>query len=371
MEAAGMTRVNSQMGPQSPLPRSNTGGTGDYGAPMVPPNRMQAANGNQTQTSGARTMTNGGIATQASNRSDQATLVGGVEDGNSTLVNMQNGARKEASGGIVPYLTLVPDNKRFPTMEYPIVGIVKVGRYLGNSAHKDEAMFTFKSKVISRYHAEVWSVGNDVYLRDTRSQSGTFLNAMRLSEPGKESKPYKLKTGDIIQFGVDYKGATDGKFVTSIILKLTLFCLDNSRCITVRVDIRLQAEGGGGGGGIREEGAGGETLVNGNNENMTLVGQATVAAEQTLFGAGSGNGTAVSNNSASGTFAPVVGPVPPKRGLPSPGGGFNTQPRMSPGPGGPGYDNNGMMDNGGYASPTAAFRPPPNRAMMRPPMAGM
>jgi hypothetical protein len=34
---------------------------------------------------------------------------------------------------------------------------------------------------------------------------------MRLSEPGKESKPFQLNSGDIIQFGVDYKGGADSK----------------------------------------------------------------------------------------------------------------------------------------------------------------
>lgn len=152
-------------------------------------------------------------------RPDQATLVGHADaDGSSTLVHGNNaGAAKRTAGSApVPVLVLVPDNKRFPTMEHVINGIVKIGRYMGSNAPTGEDMFTFKSKVISRHHAEVWSVGTDIYLRDTRSQSGTFLNAMRLSEPGKESKPYKLKTGDIIQFGVDYKGATDGKSIYSL-----------------------------------------------------------------------------------------------------------------------------------------------------------
>ena len=35
------------------------------------------------------------------------------------------------------------------------------------------------------------------------------MNAMRLSLPGEESKPFKLKTGDTIQLGVDYRGSVD------------------------------------------------------------------------------------------------------------------------------------------------------------------
>lgn len=44
--------------------------------------------------------------------------------------------------------------------------------------------------------------------------SGTFLNAMRLSEPGKESKPFKLNDGDIVQFGVDFRGSDDSEYQT-------------------------------------------------------------------------------------------------------------------------------------------------------------
>ncbi|KAJ3326762.1 hypothetical protein HDU91_004560, partial [Kappamyces sp. JEL0680] len=45
---------------------------------------------------------------------------------------------------------------------------------------------------------------------DVGSSSGTFLNQMRLSPSGKESRPYPLKQGDVIQFGVDFKGKADG-----------------------------------------------------------------------------------------------------------------------------------------------------------------
>ncbi len=78
----------------------------------------------------------------------------------------------------------------------------------------------FRSKVVSRHHAEIW-VGKDsqvsslsfkcqLYFRDVGSSSGSFLNRLRLSPTGKDSRPYPLKSGDIIQLGVDYQGRQDG-----------------------------------------------------------------------------------------------------------------------------------------------------------------
>lgn len=43
-------------------------------------------------------------------------------------------------------------------------------------------------------------------VRDAGSSSGTFLNKLRLAPSGKDSKPFPLKEGDMLQFGVDYKG---------------------------------------------------------------------------------------------------------------------------------------------------------------------
>lgn len=197
------------------------------------------------------------------NNSDQGndTLVGSGNDANSTLVaNNGGGANKPAPGTPVPVLILTPDNKKFPPIERMVTGIIKIGRYVGSQPQSDD-MITFKSKVISRNHAEIWAVNGDVYIRDTRSQSGTFLNAMRLSEPSKESKPYRLKPGDVIQFGVDYKGATE----------------DNARCVSIRVDLKTKVIEGTAGGPRGEDatlvgGAGPERTLVGNNPESTLVG---------------------------------------------------------------------------------------------------
>ncbi|KAJ7669846.1 hypothetical protein DFH06DRAFT_1037850, partial [Mycena polygramma] len=78
----------------------------------------------------------------------------------------------------------------------------------------------FKSKVVSRAHAEVWIEGDasaggggggvpKFFIRDTKSSSGTFLNHVRLSPANTESRPHQLKDGDILQLGVDYQGGAE------------------------------------------------------------------------------------------------------------------------------------------------------------------
>ncbi|OAJ42598.1 hypothetical protein BDEG_26038 [Batrachochytrium dendrobatidis JEL423] len=67
----------------------------------------------------------------------------------------------------------------------------------------------FKSKVVSRIHAEIWNKDGQLYLKDIGSSSGTFLNKMRLSPASKVSRPYPIRAGDVIQLGVDYQGRTE------------------------------------------------------------------------------------------------------------------------------------------------------------------
>ena len=68
----------------------------------------------------------------------------------------------------------------------------------------------FRSKVVSRAHAEVWvERGGRFFVKDTKSSSGTFLNHVRLSPANTESRPHQIKDGDILQLGVDYQGGAE------------------------------------------------------------------------------------------------------------------------------------------------------------------
>lgn len=92
----------------------------------------------------------------------------------------------------------------------------------GGGGRIDSTRVAFKSKVVSRGHAEIWcEPGGKFFIRDTKSSSGTFLNHIRLSAPNVESRPFAIKDGDILQLGVDYQGGTEEIY----------------RCVKIRVEL--------------------------------------------------------------------------------------------------------------------------------------
>ncbi|KAI8975554.1 hypothetical protein BDF20DRAFT_879301 [Mycotypha africana] len=108
------------------------------------------------------------------------------------------------------------------TLSAATQGCIKIGRQNEANQHLTDHI-TFKSNVVSRVHAElVWDEEeNQVYIKDAKSSSGTFVNRMRLSPPNQESRLCLLHHGDIVQLGVDYQGGVEEIF----------------RCIKMRVEI--------------------------------------------------------------------------------------------------------------------------------------
>ncbi|KAF7186045.1 E3 ubiquitin-protein ligase DMA2 [Pseudocercospora fuligena] len=97
--------------------------------------------------------------------------------------------------------------------------VVRVGRY----SERDNAagdVVGFKSKVVSRRHCEFWCNEGQWYVKDVKSSSGTFLNHVRLSSPGAESRPYPVNDGDVVQLGIDFKGGEEAMF----------------RCVKIRIE---------------------------------------------------------------------------------------------------------------------------------------
>lgn len=95
--------------------------------------------------------------------------------------------------------------------------IIRVGRYSERDSTPaptstdivSDCPVGFKSKVVSRRHCEFFYQNNSWFIKDVKSSSGTFLNHIRLSPPGEESRPYAIKDGDLVQLGIDFKGGEE------------------------------------------------------------------------------------------------------------------------------------------------------------------
>ncbi|KAJ7599085.1 SMAD/FHA domain-containing protein [Mycena floridula] len=98
---------------------------------------------------------------------------------------------------------LHPVNATFPSKKLSLrAGIVDVGRECDDKIPGIENGY-FTSKSMSRLHAQIWEDDSKVFIKDTRSFNGTFVNGDRLSGKQCESEPRELKTDDIIQFCTD------------------------------------------------------------------------------------------------------------------------------------------------------------------------
>ncbi|KAF9877507.1 fha domain containing protein [Colletotrichum karsti] len=175
----------------------------------------------------------------SSNSSQSAHLLGHpsqprLDTGTETMTR----ARASTTGDVVPTASSpVPDNLpsiRFsayydpratrPSLTFPPVSrtlpsgseVIRVGRYSERDNQPNvpnntpsAAPVGFKSKVVSRRHCEFWYDDGKWFIKDVKSSSGTFLNHIRLSPPGTESKPFPVNDGDIVQLGIDFKGGEE------------------------------------------------------------------------------------------------------------------------------------------------------------------
>ncbi|KAH9042683.1 hypothetical protein EDB85DRAFT_2107574 [Lactarius pseudohatsudake] len=108
----------------------------------------------------------------------------------------------------LPALYLYPLNDSFipKHIHLPQGQRIKIGRQTNAKTAPGERNGFFDSKVLSRQHAEVWEESGKIYIKDVKSSNGTFINGERLSAEGAESEPFELKTGDIVEFGIDIVG---------------------------------------------------------------------------------------------------------------------------------------------------------------------
>lgn len=190
----------------------------------------------------ARTRTADGAGT-ATTSSATATGLGHLDPGPAPATDAGVSARGAGAGGTAPptlpsirfsahqdpraqrpSLIFSPMARILPTGKE----VIKVGRYSERDNHPppaanvpSSAPVGFKSKVVSRRHCEFWCAAGRWFIRDVKSSSGTFLNHIRLSSPGTESKPFPINDGDIVQLGIDFKGGEEMIF----------------RCVKIRIEL--------------------------------------------------------------------------------------------------------------------------------------
>ncbi|ROV95029.1 hypothetical protein VPNG_09461 [Cytospora leucostoma] len=138
-----------------------------------------------------------------------------------------NDAAENGHLGVLPsirFSVFVDPRSQRPSLHFSPVSrtlpsgseVIRVGRYSERDSQPavpanvpSAAPVGFKSKVVSRRHCEFWYEDGKWYIRDVKSSSGTFLNHIRLSPPGQESKPFPINDGDVVQLGIDFKGGEE------------------------------------------------------------------------------------------------------------------------------------------------------------------
>ncbi|KAJ2289735.1 hypothetical protein IWW55_006228, partial [Coemansia sp. RSA 2706] len=97
----------------------------------------------------------------------------------------KSGEQRQPHIRIVPHIVDVRKDLYFDVMDRFVAENtrLKVGRFTEKVSQQMNRI-AFKSKVVSRSHAEVWTENGQFFIQDTKSSSGTFLNHMRLSPPG-------------------------------------------------------------------------------------------------------------------------------------------------------------------------------------------
>ncbi|KAK6420983.1 hypothetical protein LTR95_016871 [Oleoguttula sp. CCFEE 5521] len=158
------------------------------------------------------------------------TTVTSISAGEGTMAGSSAAPAKDAQPSI-RFIPHVETRSSRPSLHFTAVSktltgpntVVRVGRYSerDTAATEDNVLpVGFKSKVVSRRHCEFWCTSGQWYVKDSKSSSGTFLNHVRLSSPGAESRPYPVNDGDVVQLGIDFKGGEEIIF----------------RCVKIRIE---------------------------------------------------------------------------------------------------------------------------------------
>ncbi|KAJ3314487.1 hypothetical protein HDU76_002400 [Blyttiomyces sp. JEL0837] len=113
-----------------------------------------------------------------------------------------------ARSHVVPHIILLPLNGR-SDMNYIDLS---ESAYFGRSSSSDGEKKHFKvfpTMAVSRKHAEVFCIKDQVYIRDLGSTLGTYVNGLRLSNPKEQSPAIEIRSGDYIQLGISLPSTSE------------------------------------------------------------------------------------------------------------------------------------------------------------------
>jgi len=102
---------------------------------------------------------------------------------------------------------------------------VTIGRS-GAKTSSESNNALFDSKVLSKSHAMLLCEDSKVYILDTGSSNGTFVNNIRLTKAGRKSDPVEVFTGDIIKFGSEVEDKNKKVLQKPVVAKITIFTED-------------------------------------------------------------------------------------------------------------------------------------------------
>jgi len=136
------------------------------------------------------------------------------------------------------FLTPKPNSFHFEDRLLELDSPAKIGR-----SHKDDRSESgngyFDCKVLSRNHAMIMFDEGKFFLLDTGSSNGSFVNNIRLSKCGEESKLTQVFTGDLIRFGSDVVDKAKNVTQKCIVAKLKLYYPDGVDCASRPPQSRL------------------------------------------------------------------------------------------------------------------------------------
>ena len=116
----------------------------------------------------------------------------------------------------VPVTPVTPNPRVFPTRAQP---------------YPEENNGYFDSCALDRWHTEIWEENGGVFINDTRSLYGMFINGKRHSPVKSESKLYQLKSHDVIVFRTGLAIKASEKLVFCIFPMVLLIQDHHQSCV--------------------------------------------------------------------------------------------------------------------------------------------